>query len=356
MRLEEISVTFSRKSVLTNVSLKVEAEQCVALLGQSGSGKTTLLRVIAGFIKPDQGRVYLMGRDVTKLPPEYRSVSMLFQEPVLFPHLTVRENATVGFQKGKKNSAMEYAVRDFAKAFEIDGHLNRKLRSGLSGGEKQRAALLRTFTHAKEILLLDEPLKSALNVELRWKLLRTIRSHVKAKGRTTLVVTHDFEEAAYLADEIAVIDEKGQELHKGPTFKMYNDPPTLQVARILGKGTELDGPTFFKREKRETAYPFVFEGPEPRTVRDAHALFARPDKVSINPDGFGFKIKAISFLGDRSLVEIVPLESVEQSETQIFVSMDPQLANLLGKDQVVGAKLSTGGIIYFDKDGRRIPT
>lgn len=354
IQLVNIDVELSEKTIINNASLEVDRGRCVALLGPSGSGKTTLLRTIAGFIKPRSGTVNLLGHNVTKQLPEQRPVSMLFQDPVLFPHLTVKRNATVGFSREKRLEIRDYTIMHLAKSFRIEDKLDRKISSGLSGGEKQRAALLRTFANAKDILLLDEPLKSALNVELRWQLMRVIKQLTREKNRTTLFVTHDFEEAAYLADEIAVIVEKGKELCKGSTYEMYYEPPNLQVARVLGKGTELDADLVFRREKREAKCNFTFEHEEPRPLPNAQTVFIRPDKISVIPKGVGFRIKGFIFLGGYSLVELVAQTCASQDEIEVFASSAPQETFKLGAE--VGARLSRDALITFDYEGNRITT
>lgn len=354
IRIEELSVTINKTSIINDASVEVKRGRCLALLGSSGSGKTTLLRVIAGFIRPDRGRVSLLEKDVTHLHPEERPVSMLFQEPVLFPHLTVRKNATVGFSKEMKLWQQEIDIKRLARAFEIDELLDRKISSGLSGGQKQRAALLRTFTNAREILLLDEPLKSALNVELRWKLMRAIRTLVRENNRTTLIVTHDFEEAAYLADEIAVFADKGRGIFKGSTYEMYYTPPNLEVARVLGKGTEIDAETIFQHEKREAMCPFTFENGAPHSSSRAHTVFIRPDKIALVRNGFGFTIRAVSFLGEYSLVELVAKNSAAQNEIQIFVSVAADLVSDSDINEEFGAKLSADALIVFDQNRNKV--
>jgi len=354
IQLDNLVIELGKETIINNASLEVEKGRCVALLGPSGSGKTTILRTIAGFIKPKSGAVYLLGHNVTKQPPEQRPVSMLFQEPVLFPHLTVKRNATVGFSREKRLVTQDFTIKRLVEAFRIEKLLDRKIASGLSGGEKQRAALLRTFANAKEILLLDEPLKTALNVELRWQLMRAIKRLAREEGRTTLLVTHDFEEAAYLADEIVVIVEKGKELCKGSTYEMYYKPPNLQVARVLGKGTELDADLVFRREKREAKCPFTFEYGEPRPLPNAQTVFIRPDNISIRPEGVGFKIKGFSFLGGYSLVELASQTLASQDEIEVFASSAPQSIFKLGDE--VGARLSRDALITFDQEDNRITT
>ena len=353
IQLDNLVVELGKETIINNVSLKIEKGRCVALLGPSGSGKTTLLRTIAGFIKPKSGTVNLFGQNVTKQPPEQRPVSMLFQEPVLFPHLTVKRNATVGFSKEKRLMTQDFTIKRLVEAFRIEQLLDRKIASGLSGGEKQRAALLRTFANAKDILLLDEPLKSALNVELQWQLMRAIKRLATENGRTTLLVTHDFEEAAYLADEIAVIVEKGKELYVGSTDEMYYKPPNLQVARVLGKGTELDADLVFRREKREAMCPFTFQNEAPRPLPRAHTVFIRPDSISVRREGVGFKIKRVSFLGGYSLVELAAQAPASQDEIQVFASSSPQ--SIFGLGDEVGARLSQDALIAFDQEDNWIP-
>ena len=352
IQLENLNVVLGNSNIINNLTLEVEKGSFIALLGPSGSGKTTLLRTIAGFIAPKSGAINLFGQNVTRQPPEQRPVSMLFQDPVLFSHLTVRRNATVGFSRDKKLVMRDYTIKRLVEAFRIEHRLDWKIGRGLSGGEKQRAALLRTFANAKEILLLDEPLGSALNVDLRWQLIREIKRLGKEEGRTTLLVTHDFEEAAYLADEIAVIVEKGKKLCIGKAEEMYYEPPNLQVAKVLGKGTELDAELIFRQDRREAICPFSFEDGEPRTPRRAHTLFIRPNRITIKPDGVGFRIKDIRFQGEFSLVELAVQVRGSQNKIEVIASLPDR--GKLKVDDEVGATLSKDALIAFDEAGNRI--
>ena len=176
VELQSIYISFRKEKILENAFLSIGSNTFVSLLGPSGSGKTTLLRAIAGFIPIDHGTIHLLDNNHTNSLPEHRPISMLFQDPVLFPHFSVIRNATVGLTSKSISKNIDYELNRLVQYFRLNEHKNRKINSNLSGGEKQRAALLRTFANAKNILLLDEPLKSALNVELRWYLMRSIKN------------------------------------------------------------------------------------------------------------------------------------------------------------------------------------
>jgi ABC-type Fe3+/spermidine/putrescine transport system ATPase subunit len=342
--VHDLCVAEGGRSILDGVDLSLEKGSVLALLGPSGTGKTTLLRTIAGFREPDRGQVVLFGKQMTGVPPERRPVSMLFQSPVLFPQLTVEENALVGFSKGERSSAI-LRVRQLAREFQIDGFLNRKADERLSGGEQQRAAMMRTFARVREIVLLDEPLKSALNLELRWQLMRAIKDLAQRERLSAILVTHEFEEAAFLGQEICVL-VKGK-AYVGQPRDMYFNPPTLDVARVLGHGNELDAALLLDREKRERTCPIAFEGDENHLNRDGHCFFFRPSSIAVR-GGAGFVIQDISFLGQFTLL------ALRSRDGTTLLSASVPTHNTFARGQEVAATLRASEAIAFDVFGKRL--
>ncbi|MCM8825018.1 MAG: ABC transporter ATP-binding protein [Candidatus Omnitrophica bacterium] len=225
--------------VLDDVSINVKKSQLFALLGPSGSGKTTLLRIIAGFVKPDSGRILIENKDITEHPPDKRNTAMVFQNFSLWPHMTVFENIAFGLRLRKLPKTMiEEKVKKILKMVHLQQHIWKKPQQ-LSGGQQQRVALARALVIEPEILLLDEPL-SNLDVHLRDQLRQEIKSLQKNLGITTLYVTHDQKEAMYLADTIAIM-LNGHIFESGSPEQLYRKPSCLETARFLGQLNEIPG-------------------------------------------------------------------------------------------------------------------
>ena len=224
---------------LDDLSLTVAAGECTAVLGRSGSGKSTLLRVIAGLETPDAGTVSIGGVDVGAVVAERRGVGMVFQRSLLFPHLTVRDNVAFADRVAgaSKAVARERAER-FLGMVQLAGYGDRRV-GELSGGQEQRVAIARALAAEPAVLLLDEPF-SALDPALRadmHDLLATIR---QAVSPTIVLVTHDRDEAAGVADRIAVMDH-GVLLHESTVADAYRRPRTVQVSRLMGGRNEILG-------------------------------------------------------------------------------------------------------------------
>jgi len=347
IEIKDLTVKIEGQCLIDNASLNVENGEFLALLGKSGSGKTTLLRSLAGFIKPKKGSITLQGINVNNIPPENRPISMLFQTPVLFPHLTVEKNAKIGLSKESQIALKEYNIKTLINLFSLSDTKKRKIKKGLSGGEVQRAALLRTFANAKDILLLDEPLKSALNVELRWQLMRSIKLLRNNQKYTTILVTHDFEEASFLADNLAVI--VNGKIYKYSAFEMYNNPPNLEIAKVIGPGTEIDIEILFNRNLREVNCPFTWEkNIEPRIPTNADKIYIRPKAVELVKDGYGFFVKDKKFMGEYWLIEIYSKVRRNDKSQQFLISQ--QAEPVIDVDKEVGARLITNELLYFDSD------
>jgi ABC-type Fe3+/spermidine/putrescine transport system ATPase subunit len=224
--------------VLRELSLAVEKGEIVALLGPSGSGKTTALRLIAGFETPDRGRILVEGSDVTALPPERRHFGMVFQHYALFPHLTVGENVAFGLAGRSEKSDVARRVSEALALVDLPGFETRRV-GEISGGQQQRVALARALAPEPRVLLLDEPL-SNLDPTLRERTRRELRAAIRRVGITTVLVTHEQEEAFHLGDRVAVL-HGGVLQQVGSAEDLYERPATRFVATFVGRASVLPG-------------------------------------------------------------------------------------------------------------------
>ncbi len=218
--------------ILDNVSLRIEDGEYFVIIGPTGAGKTILLETIAGVYPPDSGTIVLNGRDVTFVPPRERNITMVYQDYMLFPHMTVAENIGFGL-KNRKRPPDEIAekVAEVAKIFGI-GHLLHRYPKTLSGGEQQRAAISRAIVLEPSVLLLDEPL-SALDGQTRERL-RTELKRLHATYKTTIIhITHNFEEVFSLASRVAVMYQ-GTVMQVGTPDEVFRHPNSEFIAEFVG--------------------------------------------------------------------------------------------------------------------------
>nr|WP_295467804.1 ABC transporter ATP-binding protein [Mesorhizobium sp.] len=234
-----VSKSYEAFRALDGVSLHVAAGEFVTLLGPSGSGKTTLLNIIAGFVRPDYGRVRFGDEDVTLRPVNRRGLGMVFQNYALFPHMTVGENVAFPL-KVRRVSKEEIGgrVEEVLRLVQLE-HLAGRSVTALSGGQRQRVALARAVVFSPQIVLMDEPL-SALDKNLREEMQVEIRQLHKKIGATTVYVTHDQREALTMSDRIAVMN-KGQIVQYGTPEDVYNSPNSTFAAQFIGETTLLPG-------------------------------------------------------------------------------------------------------------------
>ena len=232
VEIENVTRRFTALSAVRGVSLRVEGGNLVALLGPSGCGKTTLLRMIAGLERCDEGRILINGRDVTRTPVYSREIGFVFQNYALFPHLTVYENVAFGLRVRKKRHAeIRTRVHEMLDLVNLHGFAQR-LPAQLSGGQRQRVALARALSVEPAILLLDEPF-AALDVHVRKELRSWLRGLHSKTHVTTLIVTHDPEEAMEIADEIALMND-GHIEQFGRPRDLYERPVNVFAMRFLG--------------------------------------------------------------------------------------------------------------------------
>ena len=224
---------------LHGLTLAAKSGSMIALLGPSGCGKTTAMNLIAGLIEPTSGDVLFDGRSVLNDPPETRGAVMVFQNPLLFPHLDVAANVGFGLRmRGVARAEIDARVADMLAMVQLSG-LGSRRPAALSGGQQQRVALARALIVRPRLLLLDEPL-SNLDAHLRIEMRDLIKSLQRETGVTTLFVTHDQAEAAIIADEIALILD-GRLAQFGPAESLFQRPTSLAVARFFGLRNVVSG-------------------------------------------------------------------------------------------------------------------
>ncbi|UKI54040.1 MAG: ABC transporter ATP-binding protein [Treponema sp.] len=227
LKLNGIKKSFDGTAVLNDISLEIGDSQIVSILGSSGGGKTTLLNIILGLLQPDSGSVVFNGNDITNTPMERRGFNIVFQDYALFPNLTAYKNIVYGLRNYPDRSTKE-EIEALIDLLDLRGHLNKKI-DQLSGGQKQRVALARTMVMKPKILLLDEPL-SALDGVIKESIKEKIVTIAKEFHLTTIIVTHDPEEALTISDKVLILNKgkieqfaEPSEIIKNPKSQFVND-------------------------------------------------------------------------------------------------------------------------------------
>ena len=239
LRIDGVSKRYGEVDAIRAVTLDVADGEFVVLLGPSGCGKTTTLRVVAGFAEPDSGSVALGERDITWLPPWKRNAGLVFQNYALFPHLTVAQNVAFGLEMRRIGSAeTARRVGDALQLVRLEP-LAQRLPRQLSGGQQQRVALARALVFHPDVLLLDEPL-SNLDAKLRQDVRVEIRELQRKLGLTTVMVTHDQEEALTMADRLVVMQD-GAVRQVGTQQDLYERPCDRFVASFVGRSSFIEG-------------------------------------------------------------------------------------------------------------------
>jgi sulfate/thiosulfate transport system ATP-binding protein len=270
--LDQVTKRYQLLPVVNDVSLEIGEGEFLVLLGPSGSGKSTLLRAIAGLVEIDHGRVSLHGRDVTGVSARDRGVGFVFQHYALFRHMSVADNVEFALRVRRMKRADRLARRqELLKLVALEG-MDERLPAQLSGGQQQRVAVARALAHRPEVLLLDEPF-GALDAKIREELRRTIRRIQRELGITTILVTHDQDEAFAMADRIGVMHQ-GRLLEVGAPDDLYASPRTRFVATFLGAANLLLG------YRRGSRVDFERPGAEAVTPREIVAVI-RPEEIEL---------------------------------------------------------------------------
>jgi iron(III) transport system ATP-binding protein len=295
-------------AAVEDLSLDVKPGELVALLGPSGCGKTTTLRLVAGFLAPESGEIWVGDRCLSSparvVPPERRRMAMIFQSYALWPHMTVAQNVAYGlrFKGGVPRADREKKVSDMLRVVQLAGY-EARYPGELSGGQQQRVAVARALVVEPEILLLDEPL-SNLDANLREEMRFEIRRLHEEFGITTLYVTHDQAEAMVISDRIAVL-ERGRVAQVGTADDLFHQPRTRFVAEFIGKTNVVDGMAV--KADTVTHGNLTFRVASGRLVPGAHvALSIRPHQIEIvAPDAKDERVNLLrgtiqraSFLGE----------------------------------------------------------
>ncbi|BBH22256.1 ABC transporter ATP-binding protein [Paenibacillus baekrokdamisoli] len=312
------------------LDLEIKKGEFVALLGPSGCGKTTTLMMLAGLLKPTSGEIYFGDRLVNHVEPKDRNIGMVFQSYALYPHMSVRENIAFPLRERKmpKKEAYERA-REISKVVQIDHLLDRRP-TQLSGGQQQRVAMARALAKNPEILLLDEPM-SNLDARLKLDVRDEIRKIQRNLGVTTIIVTHDQEEALAISDRVAILNG-GKIQQYAPPNELFTQPINLFVASFLGNPPMnlVDGVVEEKSGNQVVVTNgFEYSLPESRKLDREHIgkqvqFGIRPHDISIttgeDPRGIRVKVDLIEHLGSGKLVKAI--DSEEKLESMIRLLAD----------------------------------
>jgi len=293
LSVKGLNVSYGKNHILKDVNLYINSGEFVSILGKSGCGKTTLIKAIAGLLETDNGDIGIFDKNVAGLPPEKRQTVIVFQDLRLFPHMNVEDNIAFAMKLKKMDKAViKEKVDRLLAQVRLSGYEKRKV-SRLSGGQMQRVALARALGAEPKLLLLDEPFAS-LDEDLRKEMGELVRRLHRENGITTIMITHDKEEAMELSDRLALMEE-GRILAIDSPERLYNSPKDIKTAAMLGdvnffKG-QVDGSTFtsdiisFNTDKKEGEY----------------RLLLRPSELTVDKSrkmGIKVRLRQISFRGE----------------------------------------------------------
>lgn len=300
LRIQQIRVKIQEDTILKGVDLTVGSGEFVSLLGKSGCGKTTLLKSIAGLVDIDGGKICFDDKEIQNLPPEKRGAVIVFQDLRLFPHMTVEQNIAFSLNI-KKVPAQEQKeiISALLKEVQLPGFEKRRIKE-MSGGQMQRVALARALAAMPEVLLLDEPF-SGLDENLRFEMGRLVRKIQQAHGITTIMVTHDKEEALKMSDRVVLMD-KGEILQCDTPERIFNEPANRKVADYFGMVNYLPG------RVTDGVFESEFGGWTVNGLQDgAYEVVARPTALEICKEGQNgrkMQVAGKTFMGEYTLLQL----------------------------------------------------
>ena len=358
LQLENLHRDFGTVKALNGINISLGEGEFLSLLGPSGCGKTTALRLVAGFDRPNQGRIVVDGKDVTSVAPNKRDMGMVFQAYSLFPNMTARQNVEFGLKiRGKSKSDRAKPVDDLLELVGL-AHAVDRYPHQLSGGMQQRVALARALAIEPRVLLLDEPL-SALDAKVRVQLREEIRRIQLELGITTLYVTHDQEEALAVSDHVAVMYGGVIEQMGTPT-EMYTAPATPFVAEFIGtmnrlEATVVDGGS---GEVEHSGMKLRVDAAKGRRNGERVLVLIRPESLELEaatnggaPNSFAGEVLTQTFLGPVTRVKVTG------SGTNLIADMSTARAAALPVGARVSAKIPSEGakLISQPDDGPGLP-
>ncbi|AZZ78916.1 polyamine ABC transporter ATP-binding protein [Pseudomonas sp. TH08] len=313
VKIDRVTKKFDETIAVDDVSLEIKKGEIFALLGGSGSGKSTLLRMLAGFERPTEGRIFLDGVDITDMPPYERPINMMFQSYALFPHMTVAQNIAFGLKQDKIPAAeVDARVAEMLKLVQMSQYAKRKPHQ-LSGGQRQRVALARSLAKRPKLLLLDEPM-GALDKKLRSQMQLELVEIIERVGVTCVMVTHDQEEAMTMAERIAIM-HLGWIAQIGSPIDIYETPTSRLVCEFIGNVNIFEGEVIDDAEGHATItckdldrQIYVGHGIS-TSVQDKSVTYAiRPEKLLVTADQptceynwSSGKVHDIAYLGGHSV-------------------------------------------------------
>ena len=336
IKIDGLSVSFGETKVLDNLSLFIPSKSLVAVLGPSGCGKSTLLRAIAGFVAPKSGTIRigttLMSVSSVQVPPERRNVGYVPQEGALFPHLTVRKNIGFGLTRSKTSEKRIDEMLELVGLSEFGDRYPHQL----SGGQQFRVAIARALAPAPNVMLLDEPF-SALDAQLREELRQEIKRILKETKTTTLLVTHDREEALVMADLVAPM-KNGKIVQLGTPEEVYNNPVGIETA--VSTGDALVVPAI----KTKSGKVYTPLSNTQRANGQLGTVIIRPEEIEIilSKAKSNARVSEIEYFGHDALIHLQLPDNTKVS-ARVAAPVAVQIGDLVTAKQ-------TGPIRFFNKD------
>jgi putrescine transport system ATP-binding protein len=314
IRFENVTKKYGDFTAIDNLSLDIYEKEFFSLLGPSGCGKTTLMRLLGGFETPTSGRILIGGEDMSNIPPNKRSVNMMFQSYALFPHMTVADNIAFGLKQEKRpKREIQRRVDEMLALVQLEALATRKPQQ-LSGGQRQRVALARSLAKKPKLLLLDEPL-GALDKKLREQTQFELMNLQESLGMTFVIVTHDQEEAMTVSSRIAVMDH-GKVMQVETPDMIYEMPNSRYVADFIGDVNFISG-THIRTEDQQASFDTQSHGTlianTEKVLSEAEKVWLalRPEKIEISkekPEGqpnlIQGKVWDIAYIGNTSTYHV----------------------------------------------------
>jgi spermidine/putrescine transport system ATP-binding protein len=310
IEINDVAIGYGEKTIVEKINFQVEQGEIFTLLGKSGIGKSTILRGIAGLIDLDEGHIFINGKNVTNLPLDQRNIAMVFQKPLLFPHLNVYDNIAFGLKmhNWKKND-IEERVTELLQLFQIS-ELKTRMPSEISGGQQQRTAIARALALKHRILLMDEPF-SSLDPYLKEEMYMMLDDIRKKLGLAIIFVTHDVKEALVLSDRIGYMAGGGI-MQQGSSNDLYNYPSSRELAEFMGPANWLEGNIDLPGGRK------LKEGKGQMLLRPHDLKIVKEDNISDEKDELMFSEPFKVLSSERKGNETTTVVSLKDKEIRVI--------------------------------------